>query len=86
MVSVLASTAVDRGFEPDRVKPKTIKLVFVASPLNTSKLDIEILFWFYIKFMLFCPFKFSRTFICIVITEQSHKFERSYVLLSPNSH
>jgi hypothetical protein len=34
MVSVLASSAVDRGFDPDRVKPKTIKLVFVASPLS----------------------------------------------------
>ena len=36
MVSVLASSAVDCGFEPDRVKPKTIKLVFVASPLSTQ--------------------------------------------------
>jgi hypothetical protein len=35
MVSVLAKSAVDREFEPDRVKPKTIKLVFVASPLGT---------------------------------------------------
>jgi hypothetical protein len=34
MVSVLASSAVDRGFDPDPVKPKTIKLVFVASPLS----------------------------------------------------
>ena len=32
MVSVLASSAVDRG----RIKPKTIKLVFVASPLSTQ--------------------------------------------------
>ena len=31
MVSVLASSALDRGF-----KPKTIKLVFVASPLSTQ--------------------------------------------------
>jgi hypothetical protein len=30
-VSVLASSAVDRGFEP-----KTVKLVFVASPLRTQ--------------------------------------------------
>jgi hypothetical protein len=30
MVSVLASSVVDRGLSPDRVKPKTIKLVFVA--------------------------------------------------------
>jgi hypothetical protein len=35
MVSVLASSVVDRGFEPGRVKPKTIKLVFVASSLST---------------------------------------------------
>jgi hypothetical protein len=27
-LSVLASSAIDCGFEPDRVKPKTIKLVF----------------------------------------------------------
>jgi hypothetical protein len=32
MVRVLASIAVDRGF--NEVKPKTIKLVFVASPLS----------------------------------------------------
>jgi hypothetical protein len=31
LVSVLASSVVDRGF-----KPKTIKLVFVASPLSTQ--------------------------------------------------
>jgi hypothetical protein len=36
MVSVLASSAVDRGFKPGWVKPKTIKLVFVASPLSTQ--------------------------------------------------
>ena len=34
MVSVLASIAVDRGFKPGRVKPKTIKLLFVASSLS----------------------------------------------------
>jgi hypothetical protein len=33
MVSVLASSAIDHG--SDQVKPKTIKLVFVASPLCT---------------------------------------------------
>jgi hypothetical protein len=33
---MLASCAVDRGFEPGWVKPKTIKLVFVASPLSTQ--------------------------------------------------
>jgi len=31
--SVIVSV-VDRGFEPDRVKPKTMKLVFVESLLN----------------------------------------------------
>jgi hypothetical protein len=36
MVSVIASSAVDRGFETARVIPKTIKLVFVASPLSTQ--------------------------------------------------
>jgi hypothetical protein len=37
MVSVLVSSAVDRGFEPSvggRIKQKTIHFVFVASPLN----------------------------------------------------
>jgi acyl-CoA synthetase (AMP-forming)/AMP-acid ligase II len=34
MVSMLTSCAIDRGFEHDRVKPKTIKLVFVDSPLS----------------------------------------------------
>jgi len=34
IVDVLASSVVDRGF--GRVKPKTIKLVFVASALNTQ--------------------------------------------------
>jgi hypothetical protein len=38
MVSVLASSVVDRGFESGRVKPKTLKLVFVASPLSTQHL------------------------------------------------
>ena len=36
MVSLLASSSVDRGFEPGRVKPKTIKLIFVASPLSAQ--------------------------------------------------
>jgi hypothetical protein len=36
MVSVLASRAVDRGFESLLVKPKTIKLVSVASPISTQ--------------------------------------------------
>ena len=34
MVRVLASSAVDRGFNPGRVKPKAIKLIFVASQLS----------------------------------------------------
>ena len=37
MVSVLASGVVDRGFEPwSGQTKKTIKLVFVASPLSTQ--------------------------------------------------
>ena len=36
MASALASIAVDRGFAPRSVKPKTIKLVFVVSPLSTQ--------------------------------------------------
>jgi len=36
MVSLLASSAVDRGFERRSGKPTTIKLVFVASPLSTQ--------------------------------------------------
>ena len=36
MVSVLASSAVDRGFEPRLAQTKTKKLVFVASPLSTQ--------------------------------------------------
>ena len=35
MVSVLASSVVDHGSSADRVKPKTITLVFVASLLST---------------------------------------------------
>ena len=37
--SILASSAIDRAFvglRPDQVKPKTIKFVFVASPLSTQ--------------------------------------------------
>jgi hypothetical protein len=37
MVGVVVSSAVDRGFDPGRVKRKTIKLVFVASPLSTQR-------------------------------------------------
>ena len=37
MVSVLASSAVDRGFEPRSGQSKDyIKLVFIASPLSTQ--------------------------------------------------
>ena len=35
MVSVSASSAGDRGSIPGRVKPKTLKLVFAASPPGT---------------------------------------------------
>jgi hypothetical protein len=35
VVSVLTSSAVDRGFEPRPVKPKTKNLVCVASLLST---------------------------------------------------
>jgi hypothetical protein len=34
VVSGLTSSAVDRGFEPRSGQTKTIKLVFVASPLS----------------------------------------------------
>ena len=36
IVSAPASIAVDRGLEPRSVKPKTIKLVSVVSPLSTQ--------------------------------------------------
>jgi len=36
MVSVLASSVVDSGFEPGRIKQKTMQLVFVASLLRTQ--------------------------------------------------
>jgi hypothetical protein len=37
MVSMLTSSAVDHGFEPDWVKPKATKLIFIDSPLNRHK-------------------------------------------------
>ena len=36
MVSVLASSAIDRGFETRSGQPKTIKLTVVASPVATQ--------------------------------------------------
>jgi hypothetical protein len=36
MVRLLASSAVYRGSSPGQVKPKTIKLVLVSSPLSTQ--------------------------------------------------
>ena len=36
MDSVLASSVVDRGFDTNQVKPKTIKLACVAFPLSTQ--------------------------------------------------
>jgi len=35
IVSMLASIAVDRGFEPRSLHPKIIKLILVDSPLST---------------------------------------------------
>ena len=37
MDSVLVSSAMDRGFNTDLVKPKTIQLVFAASKISTQK-------------------------------------------------
>jgi len=36
MLNVSASRAVDCGFNPCWIKPKTIKLVFVATPLSVQ--------------------------------------------------
>jgi hypothetical protein len=36
IVSMVASSVEDRWFDPDRVKPETIKLVFVISPISTK--------------------------------------------------
>ena len=36
LVKVLDSNTVDRGFEHGSVRQKTIKLVFVVSPVNTQ--------------------------------------------------
>ena len=35
ILSALVSSAVDRGFCPGGIKPKTINMVFAASPLGT---------------------------------------------------
>ena len=54
MVSVLTSSAVDRGLELYRVKPKTMKLVCVASSLSTRHYgDIAKTGWLGIRIM--CP-------------------------------
>jgi hypothetical protein len=54
MVVVLSSSTVDRGFEPGRVKPKTVIIVFAASPLNTQyKGERAKTGWFGIR--IFCP-------------------------------
>ena len=37
MLSVLASSVLECGFEPSRVKPKTMKLVFVVSLLSMQQ-------------------------------------------------
>ena len=41
LIRVLISNAVDHGFEPLRVKPKTMKFVFVASPLSMQLYGIK---------------------------------------------
>jgi hypothetical protein len=38
MVSMIASSEVDRGLESDQVKLKTSTLLFVVSPLSTQHL------------------------------------------------
>ena len=44
MVSMLASRAIDCGFESMSVKLKTIKLVFSASPLRSKSNDWLVLY------------------------------------------
>jgi hypothetical protein len=41
IINVLDSSAVDCEFEPGRVKPKTIELVFVTFPINTNLYGIR---------------------------------------------
>ena len=41
MVSVLASSAEGRGFDPGRAIPKTSKWVFDVSPLSTQHLGVR---------------------------------------------
>jgi len=41
MLSVLASSVVDRGCEHDLVKARTIKLVFAASPLRMYHVEVR---------------------------------------------
>ena len=41
MVSVLVLSAEGRGFDPGRVKPKTLKLVYAASPLSPQHLGVR---------------------------------------------
>ena len=41
MVTVFVSSAVDRGSIFGRVNPKTIKLLFAASPLSTQHLGVK---------------------------------------------
>ena len=55
MVSVLTFSLVDHGFEPDRVKPKTIKLVFVASFLSTHHLGERARTGWLGIMMIMCP-------------------------------
>ena len=49
---MLATDVDDRAFEPCRIKPKTIKLVFVVSPLTTQHLGEKVKTgWLGIKIM-----------------------------------
>ena len=55
MVSMLASSVVERGLCHGRAKPKTIKLVFVASPLSTQHYGVRAKTnWLRIRIMSLC--------------------------------
>jgi hypothetical protein len=52
---MLASSVVDRGFEPYRFKPKTIKLVFVASLLTRQHYKGERAKTGWLEIKIMCP-------------------------------
>ena len=41
IISVLALSAEHQGFNPFQIKPKTLKLVFAASPLSAQHLGVR---------------------------------------------